>query len=711
MNTELLNAIDEAVDQAEINVLLAIGESYCKIMTIVDSADEDVIQEYAIFNESFSLEGLKNLFVKAANFIKAGLNKIANMIEKRIVKDKRCLMVLGNMLLVADALSKKRKTITESFEDADSDDIYQEGLFSKKTENEKRYSELTHTENKIDKSFTKSLKKLVNDDIYHRRLNNTEINQLVNILSESMTTDDWKKFRNDINEVVRTEGGQIAKDTFQNLAFVKSVSEELKHAKYVREQAMINEGIRNAKEKHGDTRVKMDVKLVEKFQKTMGEAFNNLSKTKTFSTHQCMKIIYGEDRVKTLVSTLGNALFGLVEAVPKTVKEVKVESNNIFDFMIKVPNQIAYDMGEAGSNLYNAQHNFKDYITHDKWTRKEAGVSMNKTVEGVMFALDNLKEETWGYQDDFVFNYQAYSNGNLVALNMGGPFTMTVRLLIILGHIIAGDPDYVQTLASPGELGIGDFIMTGQAKLLSRDGGFTNVPLETKFKRTNAEEKRMAKKDFKESKNIAKETNKLQKELIKKKLKDDKKKKSAAKVVKESATIHSKDKIIEACTEMIEILHTFEYGIPNDPSNDYDNNYKLLSPIDFGNSKKGICFDYVEWEEGYLKNEGIDCEKWYLSTDIGDTHTFVTIKTDNGYVYPESAFSIIEGVDTAESIDDIARFITLNLFRINDNTKYDKIRYYVFKYEGHPEYGSDMKTCTEYFTTNEPVCEGVVYRS
>lgn len=718
MNTELFQMIDEVTDQAEINVLIAIGESYSKMLEIADAVeDEDVIQEFAIFMEASKLDGLKNLFIKAANFIKAGFNKITSMIEKRMVKDKRCLIMLGNMMLVANVLDGKPKKITESYVDNDSDDIYQEGLF-KKTENEKKYNELVRAENKREKLFGKSLKKLVNDDIYHRRLSKEEINELVDILSTTMKQSDWNKFRDDIVKVSQSDGGQFAKDTFQNLAFIKYLSNDLKQLKYIREKAEIDRGVENAKEKFGETRVKMDIKLVEEFQNTLGNTFNKIAKTKTFSTHQCMSILYGDNRFKSLLKTLGQALFDLVEAVPKTIKEVKAESNNIFDFMMRTPNKIIDDIGAAGGQLYNAQHNFKDYMTRDKWSRDEANISLNKTVEGVMFALDNLKEETWGYQDDYVFNYQAYSNGNLVALNMGGPITMAVRLLFILGHAIAGDPNYIQTMSAPGEIGVGDILLSSQARLLSRGGAIKHTPLETESKQAKAAENAKAKSDYKETKKVAKNITKAEKEIAKQVVKNDKKKK--AKVVKEAAEVKmTSGEIISICNDMLRTLHDFSYGMPDDTGvinnkfvdEDYDKMYKLLSPEDFVKYKGGICYDYVEYEDKYLTDAGVPFEKWYMSTDIGTTHTFITIRdNENEYVYPESSFSTIEGVHQFKTLDEVARYIALAMFKINNNKQFPKIKYHVFKYEGHPEYGSDMKTCTEYFTTGEPVCEGTVYR-
>ena len=47
------------------------------------------------------------------------------------------------------------------------------------------------------------------------------------------------------------------------------------------------------------------------------------------------------------------------------------------------------------------------------------------------------------------------------------------------------------------------------------------------------------------------------------------------------------------------------------------------------------------------------------------------------------------------------------IFDVNHNgEKYDEIKYYVWEYSGHPPYGSDMKTCMEYFSKGDPIHEG-----
>lgn len=171
------------------------------------------------------------------------------------------------------------------------------------------------------------------------------------------------------------------------------------------------------------------------------------------------------------------------------------------------------------------------------------------------------------------------------------------------------------------------------------------------------------------------------------------------------------------CSDMLYELKGFNYGIPvngkiQNVQDDeyYTKNYKLLSPDEFEKYKGGICWDYVEWEEGYMNAYGYDCKKYYIYTETESrtTHTFITVDDGKGgLLYPESAFSQIAGVHKIKNVQEAVDMIMDKMFDLSDNKKHDKIKYYVWEYSGHPEYGSNMKECTRYFTKGQPIISGV----
>ena len=173
------------------------------------------------------------------------------------------------------------------------------------------------------------------------------------------------------------------------------------------------------------------------------------------------------------------------------------------------------------------------------------------------------------------------------------------------------------------------------------------------------------------------------------------------------------------CEGMVKYLSDFKYGLAEKgnvhsaSAHDYDTKYKLQSPEEFEHNGGGICYDYVEFMEDYLKSLGVKCKKYFISTetDNNDTHTFILVEDGKDhFIYPESSFELLEGVYEVKSYEEAALKIMDKTFDMNDNSKRDEIKYYVWEYSGHPPYGSDMKTCMEYFSKGDPIHEGTAMK-
>ena len=172
----------------------------------------------------------------------------------------------------------------------------------------------------------------------------------------------------------------------------------------------------------------------------------------------------------------------------------------------------------------------------------------------------------------------------------------------------------------------------------------------------------------------------------------------------------------EVCKDMVDEGYNFKYGLGYDgsihhgSSKDFDEKYRLESPEEFEKNGGGICYDFVEWQAGYLEAYGYTCRKFFISTDTEDnmTHTFILVDGGNGeFIYPEISFELLQGVHEVKSPEEAALKVMDKIFDVNDNgKKYDEIKYYVWEYEGHPPYGSDMETCHKYFSKGEPFHEG-----
>lgn len=175
---------------------------------------------------------------------------------------------------------------------------------------------------------------------------------------------------------------------------------------------------------------------------------------------------------------------------------------------------------------------------------------------------------------------------------------------------------------------------------------------------------------------------------------------------------------LEVCNDIVAELKNFEYGIvkdgklstSNNSIEDYNKYYKFMTLDEFEKYQGGICYDYVEWEESYLRDHGKSYKKYYLYADTksNDTHTFVLVKNNNGFIYLESAFKPLEGVYPVKNLQEALDIITKAMFKMNGNDKLDSFKYYVWEYKGHPEYGSSIKQCDEFYTKGEPIFEGTV---
>ena len=172
---------------------------------------------------------------------------------------------------------------------------------------------------------------------------------------------------------------------------------------------------------------------------------------------------------------------------------------------------------------------------------------------------------------------------------------------------------------------------------------------------------------------------------------------------------------LEVCKDMVADMESYKYGIPENgkivdgSEHDYDTKWKLQSPEEFEKNGGGICFDFVEFEEGYLDAYGIKCKKYFMSTNLpgNDTHTFILVDDGKGgFIYPESSFEKVAGTHEVKSVEEAIKIVADGFWKINDNiNKTNEFKYYVWEYNGHPKYGSSIQKCIEYYSKGEPFFE------
>ena len=170
----------------------------------------------------------------------------------------------------------------------------------------------------------------------------------------------------------------------------------------------------------------------------------------------------------------------------------------------------------------------------------------------------------------------------------------------------------------------------------------------------------------------------------------------------------SYDKTMEACQELHKEWSKFGYGIPINgkltnvsSGEEFCKNYRFLSPEDFEKYNGGVCWDFVEWGAKFLRSKGVTFHQYYIQTDTPpnyDTHTFIVCQCGDKFIYPESAFGIIEkdinGVGTFESLPEIFNYVASKMFECNNNkSRFTEFKFSVQEYTQTPNYGC---TCEEY---------------
>ena len=157
------------------------------------------------------------------------------------------------------------------------------------------------------------------------------------------------------------------------------------------------------------------------------------------------------------------------------------------------------------------------------------------------------------------------------------------------------------------------------------------------------------------------------------------------------------------CEELYKHLDKhFEYGIAKDgklkthvSNKDIAKYYRFQSPDEFKQNGGGICFDYVEYEEAWLKEHGVSCRKFYLITETPpdyDTHTFVVIETEGKFIWVESSMKNSQGVHIFSKLRDLLKMAAWGCFRGSRNKEHlNGVKYSVFEYtNNHPKYGCEI---------------------
>ena len=432
MNDIILEAISDTIEESEINVLIAIGESYCKYITMLNNAmdDEVVIQEMSsplLFMEDFGenvnydkdyspagvINKIKTFFMNVFGYIKKSLSKIISIFTKRFDVYKSKVIGTINICNLAKRIVNSNYVVTESFIQEEMDPATYKELIKQANEKkaavkrELKESEKGHIKHVLKSEYIDALNK--------RILTDRELDEFVKVFQEMSSKDDFDKLKSNIDAIQKNNSSDFEDIIKAQQSMLSSINKHLDQI-HDSETKFINEWIKEEKtEKLGEKEIEMRLELINNFSNSLGSLFNEIFKTKTFSKENIEGLFFGQNGRFDSYDAIGNTLKYALSLIPK----VKTGSKELLK-----------SLDTYGDRLYQAHINFDDAVFENEQKRKELGMKTDKTARLILFGLNQIKEESYGYTDDKLFNKRAYDFFNPVSAYLGGPFTMIMKTII-----------------------------------------------------------------------------------------------------------------------------------------------------------------------------------------------------------------------------------------------------------------------------------------
>ena len=166
----------------------------------------------------------------------------------------------------------------------------------------------------------------------------------------------------------------------------------------------------------------------------------------------------------------------------------------------------------------------------------------------------------------------------------------------------------------------------------------------------------------------------------------------------------------ETCENLEEELWRFGYGLIKDgklmkgdvSEKDWYKYWRLADPEEFEQAKGGNCYDYVEWESGYLDAFGHNCNKIFIKSSTGNNHAFIYVKDESKYIFIDGAFNKIDKtthiMKDFDSLDKCFKYITDAIKKYEKNDSISFTFYDYTKEDMKP--GTPMKEFEEWIISH-----------
>lgn len=449
---EVFSMIDDTVNESELNVIVSIVESYQKLIRIMDESDydESIIQESVLFTEADDVStekksvgaSIKEAFKRLFNAIRVGFTKIANKVKKVYATKKERFITVVNCLRLLDVLKNTTVTpVTEGYCDVvfegiyqefndiefDDDEIIQEGISDsiRMYRADRRIEKAAKLQ---DKPVVDALVTFYNSEIRHNVMSKKDLTELVRALAMT-NPEKMSEIKAALSQLNNSNTmTQFSEETIRNYRLATALGDELISRK-------AQEIERKMTAKMGADEAKRRLDLIEKFSDTLGSAMDSVQGQKNLKKTNVANMLYGGD---TLLEKLRNksAIFvDLGEFAWRTLTHLPSTYKNL---------------EQIGVTLYEKHIDFDDAVFDDAQERKELNMKADKLAQTFLFCADGLKEETYGYKDDWfnkdVFNMfnQGYKAvpGGVAKWIIGGPISFCMK---VLGYLMTGAVTFIST--------------------------------------------------------------------------------------------------------------------------------------------------------------------------------------------------------------------------------------------------------------------------
>ena len=299
MNDIIMESVSEAVEESEIDVLLAIGESYCKYLSLLNNSENDYfIQEMASpllfmedlggnvdYDKDYSREGvinkIKSFFKNVFNYIKKGLSKIVSIFTKKFDVYKSKVIGTINICNLAKRIVNSNYVVTESFIQEEMDPATYKELIKQANEKkaavkrELKESEKGHVKHVLKSEYIDALNK--------RILTDRELDEFVKVFQEISSKDEFDKLKSSLDSIQKNNTSDFEDAVKAQQSMLSTINDHLDKI-HESETKFINDWMKEEKsEKLGEKEIEMRLELITNFSNSLGSLFNEIFKTKTFS--------------------------------------------------------------------------------------------------------------------------------------------------------------------------------------------------------------------------------------------------------------------------------------------------------------------------------------------------------------------------------------------------------------------------------------------